>query len=64
MRRLYPVPFRLIKESQKFKKWQWVKLRVEKATRDHRPESHKVYVDDIVCGEQIDTRRDWAERRL
>src|SRR6185312_9846007 len=33
MRRLYPVPFRLIKESQKFKKWQWVKLRVEKATR-------------------------------
>lgn len=45
-------------------KWQWVKLRVEKATRDHRPESHKVYVDDIVCGEQIDTRRDWAERRL
>ena len=63
MRRLYPVPFRLIEESQKFKKWQWVELRVEKAIRDHRPESHKVYVDDIVCGEQIDTRRGWAERR-
>jgi hypothetical protein len=63
MRRLYPVPFRLIEESQKFKKWQWVELRVEKATKDRRPESHKVYVDNIVCGEQIDTRRGWAERR-
>lgn len=63
MRRLYPVPFRLIKENQKFKKWQWVELRVEKATRDRRPESHKVYVDDIVCGEQIDSKHDWAKRR-
>lgn len=64
MRRLYPVPFRLIEESQKFKKWQWVELRVEKASKDRRPESHKVYVDDIVCGKQIDTKHEWTERRL
>ncbi|MBE0436951.1 MAG: hypothetical protein IBX56_14235, partial [Methylomicrobium sp.] len=23
MRRLYPIPFRLIDDSRKFKKWQW-----------------------------------------
>lgn len=63
MRRLYPVPFRLIEERQKFAKWQWVELRVEKATKDRRPESHKVYVDDITCGKQIDTKHGWAERR-
>ena len=40
MLRLYPVPFRLIEEGQKFKKWQWVEVRVEKANKDHRTESH------------------------
>ncbi len=42
MRRLYPVPFRLIEEGQKFKKWQWIEVRVEKANKDHRAESHKL----------------------
>ncbi|WP_198030805.1 hypothetical protein [Cupriavidus sp. amp6] len=42
MRRLYPVPFRLIDEGQKFKKWQWIEVRVEKANKDHRAESHKL----------------------
>ena len=26
MRRLYPAPFRLIEEGQKFKKWQWIEV--------------------------------------
>ena len=54
MRRLYPVPFRMIEEGQKFKKWQWINVRIEKANKDHRPESHKLYVDTIECVEQID----------
>ena len=62
MYRLYPVPFRLIEEGRQFKKWQWVNARVEKATKDHRPESHKIYVDTIVCGEVIDPKREWAAR--
>ncbi|MGO4702009.1 hypothetical protein [Dyella sp. 2RAB6] len=63
MRRLYPIPFRLIEDGQQFRKWQWIDVRVEKATTDHRPESHRVYVDTVVCGPQIDTRQDWAGRR-
>ena len=63
MRRLYPVPFRMIEEGQKFKKWQWINVRIEKANKDHRPESHKLYVDTIECAERIDTNREWSSRR-
>lgn len=62
MRRLYPVPFRMIEEGQQFKKWQWIDVRVEKATKDHRRESHKIYVDTISCQDVLDTRREWAAR--
>ena len=62
MRRLYPVPFRLIEEGQKFKKWQWIDVRVEKAHKDHRLESHKLYVDTITCGDVIGTKKQWNAR--
>lgn len=62
MRRLYPVPFRLIEEGQKFKKWQWIEVRVEKANKDRRAESHKVFVDTINCGDVIDTKKQWDAR--
>ena len=60
MLRLYPVPFRMIEEGQQFKKWQWIDVRVEKANKDHRPESHKLYVDTIACGDVIDTKKEWS----
>lgn len=63
MRRLYPVPFRLIEEGQQFKKWQWIDVRVQKANKDHRPESHKIFTDTISCGDLIDTKKEWAARR-
>lgn len=62
MRRLYPVPFRMIEEGQQFKKWQWIEVRIEKANKDHRPESHKLYVDTITCGDVIDTKKGWSGR--
>ncbi|MEY4725417.1 MAG: hypothetical protein RLZ36_44 [Pseudomonadota bacterium] len=62
MRRLYPVPFRMIEEGQQFKKWQWISVRVEKANKDHRLESHKVYVDSIKCENFIDSSRGWVMR--
>lgn len=62
MRRIFPVPFRLIEKEQQFKKWQWVEALVEKAPADHRRESHRIYVDSICCGETIDSRRNWSER--
>lgn len=63
--RLFPVPFRLISEAQQFKKWQWIKARIEKTPGDRRPESHRIYVDTIELGDVIDTQRDreWSARR-
>jgi hypothetical protein len=52
----------MVEDAQQFKKWQWVEVRVEKAPKDHRPESHKVYVDTIRCGEVLDTKNAWASR--
>ena len=47
--RLFPVPFRLIADEHQFRKWQWVTALVEKARDDHRPESHRIFVDKIEC---------------
>lgn len=62
--RLYPVPFRLIGDDAQFKKWQWIDAKVAKATDDHRPESHRLYVDTIRRdAEPISTKRGWSDRR-
>lgn len=63
MRRLYPVPFRMIEQEKQFRKWQWIDVKVEKANKDHRPESHKLYIDTIQNGEVISTKRNWLNRR-
>jgi len=47
--RLYPVPFRLVADDQQFQKWQWITARFEKSYNDHRPESHRVFVNTIEC---------------
>ena len=63
MRRLYPVPFRLLQGRQQFKKWQWIEARVEKSSGDHRPESHKLYIDTIDRKEEIGSQKGWADRK-
>ena len=62
--RLYPVPFRLVGDKKQFKKWQWITVRLEKSRNDHRPESHKLYVDTIECDEaELPTANHWLARR-
>jgi hypothetical protein len=62
--RLYPVPFRFIEGDAQFKKWQWISAQIEKAKKDHRPESHRIGVDTITCENPIvSTRNGWAARR-
>lgn len=62
--RLFPVPFRLVAEEQRFKKWQWIRARVRKPKEDHRPESYRISVDTIdIEGEPLPTRNDWLARR-
>ncbi len=61
--RLYPVPFRLLEQVSQFRKWQWITAQIEKASKDHRPESHRIGVDTILCEEPVvSTRNGWASR--
>ncbi len=63
--RLFPVPFRLIADEQQFRKWQWVTTLVEKSRDDHRPESHRIFVDQIDCeGEPLAAGKVGWPRRM
>ena len=62
--RLFPVPFRLIKTDQQFKKWQWITAKIEKAKADHRPESFQIKVDTVQCDPgPLSTKNHWLARR-
>jgi hypothetical protein len=62
--RLFPVPFRLITDDQQFRKWQWIRARIEKAPNDRRSESHKVFIDTIALdGDALSTNRGWQLRK-
>jgi len=63
MRRLFPVPFRLLDDEQRFSKWQWIDANVEKARNDHRPESFKIDVGTLECREKIPSKNAWRARR-
>jgi hypothetical protein len=54
----------LVGDDKQFKKWQWISARINKASNDHRSESHKVFVDTIACdGDPLPTRLEWKARR-
>lgn len=62
MRRLFPIPFRVLDGSQQFKRWEWIRAKITKANNDHRPESYKVDVDSIQRLSRIGTNHAWADR--
>ncbi len=63
-RRLYPVPFRLLDGDQRFKKWEWIEAKVQRANDDKRPESHRIFVDTVVRNDEVvGTDNYWEERR-
>ena len=62
--RLYPVPHRLLDVGKRFRKWQWVSVRVRAATRDPRLESRRIDEDSIqILPERLSTGHQWADRR-
>ncbi|MES2904690.1 MAG: hypothetical protein V4696_10935 [Pseudomonadota bacterium] len=51
-RRQYPVPFRILKEGQKFGRWTWIKYEFVVPKDDRRKESQKVLSHSLLtCGE-------------
>jgi hypothetical protein len=60
--RLYPMPFRLLNDDQKYPKYAWVKMNAERNTSDFRPESYRPDITTIEI-EPKPSKVDWAERR-
>lgn len=61
--RLYPVPYRLLEDQRRFKKYSIIEVGCQKATDDHRPESYKINADSIKILEVIDTGDKWKRRK-
>ena len=60
--RLYPVPFRKYDEYQRYKKFQWIELDVEKNTSDSRVESYRP-TSEIALLDEMGTANAWQARR-
>jgi hypothetical protein len=64
--RIYPMQFRKLDESKKYKKYQWIELDLERNFKDFRPESFKPKnLEQAVLGNVISTDNDpaWVKRR-
>jgi hypothetical protein len=62
--RLFPMPYRQLKPNQKFSKYQWVEMRVQKARSDSRVESYNPDPDSIkpIPG-TLPTDNQWETRK-
>ncbi len=60
--RIYPVPFRLFEKDKRYKKYQWVNVKLQRNTRDYRRESYRP-VSEFELLERVGTEDKWAERR-
>lgn len=64
--RIYPVPYRKLDyETQRYRKWQWISLDVEKNESDFRKESYRPTSLDgeLILGDYMGTQNNWAERK-
>ncbi|NLM20847.1 MAG: hypothetical protein GX207_03765 [Peptococcaceae bacterium] len=60
--RLFPMPFRLLSDEQKYPKYTWVEVNAERNTSDFRPESFRPDISTMVV-EPKPKKIDWDERR-
>lgn len=62
--RLYPIPFRLLEDKNRYAKYEWIEADIERNDADPRPESYRVLnTDEIKVVSKLGTERDWEARR-
>lgn len=62
--RLFPLPYRFLEEDQRFKKYQLIEVKVQKARGDVRPESYMIFSDTIsIQSEVLSSANDWQARK-
>ena len=65
-RRIYPVPFRQLSDLEKYKKYQWIEVDIERNISDPRIGSYRIYPQtEIKILSSIDTDKDksWRTRK-
>lgn len=60
--RLYPMPFRLLADTQQYPKYTWIDVEVERNTSDFRPESYRPNLSSVSVNPKPRSA-DWNERR-
>jgi len=60
--RIYPIPYRQLKTTQRFSKYQWVEAEITRDSRDPRPESFKL-LSELKPLAKIDTAMNWQQRK-
>lgn len=64
--RIYPVPYRFLKDEGKYRKYQCVDINLKKANKDFRPESYSpadTSLEDMDIIETVDTSKKWRKRK-
>ena len=62
--RIYPVPFRLLEEINRYKLFEWIECPLERNPKDFRPETFRLLdPSQIRRGERLDTTYKWRARR-
>jgi hypothetical protein len=64
LRRIFPVPYRLLDGAQQFKKWEWIKAGLSQPKGDNRPESRRIDTDSIDRSDNVIpiVGGDWHQR--
>lgn len=61
--RLFPIPYRFLADNQRFKKYQWVEVKMQRSN-DPRPESYRVDVDSLeIITDPIPATGKWQQRK-
>ena len=60
--RIYPIPFRQLDDFERYRKFDWVEIDLEKNSADPRQESYRPK-SEITIQDHMETDNDWWERR-
>src|SRR3990172_8260198 len=62
--RLFPIPYRLLPQDQRFRKYQWIEVAVTKARNDSHRESYNPKLNSLkILLEPLSTDRAWEARK-
>lgn len=61
--RLYPINYRYRPEWERFQKYQWIEVEVEKNPDDKRPETYKLVKGTKILLLNVISEKKWAERK-